>query len=147
MKMHDSSIFIQGAISADVIAKAIQALSEFQNIGAHSIFLGQVRADDAGDQHVAGIEYTSYTVMAEEKAISLIAETVDTYQLNTAMVTHSLGKVKSGEICLFVLTASRHRKSALEACTYLVERIKKELPVWGKEILESGGHLWKKNTE
>ncbi|MCC5932440.1 MAG: molybdenum cofactor biosynthesis protein MoaE [Cyclobacteriaceae bacterium] len=145
--MPDSSIFVHGAISADDIANAIQRLSEFQNIGAHSIFIGQVRSDAIEDQIVSAIDYAAYKEMAEQKALELISETVQTYQLNTAMVQHSLGMVKSGEICLFVLTASRHRKSSLEACAYLVERIKKELPVWGKEILEKGGHIWKKNTE
>ncbi|NBP06471.1 MAG: molybdenum cofactor biosynthesis protein MoaE, partial [Bacteroidetes bacterium] len=47
------------------------------------------------------------------------------------------------EISLFVFTSSAHRRAAIEACDYLVERIKKEVQVWGKEILESGEIVWK----
>jgi molybdopterin synthase catalytic subunit len=60
-------------------------------------------------------------------------------------VHHSLGNIAVGEICLFVMTTSRHRAMAIEACTEIVERIKKELPVWGKEILEDDAHQWKTN--
>jgi molybdopterin synthase catalytic subunit len=60
-------------------------------------------------------------------------------------IYHSLGEVKVGEICLFVFTSSKHRKAAMQACDELVERIKAELPVWGKEILDSEGHEWKVN--
>jgi hypothetical protein len=57
-----------------------------------------------------------------------------------------LGEVKVGEICLFVFTSSKHRKAAIDACEELVERIKKEVPVWGKEILENEKAVWKENT-
>jgi hypothetical protein len=48
-----------------------------------------------------------------------------------------LGEVEVGELCLFVFTSSKHRKAAMDACDELVERIKTELPVWGKEILDT----------
>ena len=51
-------------------------------------------------------------------------------------VYHSLGVVKAGEISLFVFTSSAHRRAAIDACNEVVERIKNELPVWGKEIFE-----------
>ena len=60
-------------------------------------------------------------------------------------VYHSIGKVAAGEICLFVLTSSVHRKLAIAACEELVEKIKAELPVWGKEIFEDNSHQWKVN--
>lgn len=61
-------------------------------------------------------------------------------------VYHSLGKVNAGEICLFVFTSSKHRKPAIDACAELVERIKQELPIWGKEILENENSQWKENN-
>jgi molybdopterin synthase catalytic subunit len=61
-------------------------------------------------------------------------------------VYHSLGVVHAGEICLFVFTSSKHRKIAFDACEETVERIKKELPVWGKEIFAGGDYQWKENT-
>jgi molybdopterin synthase catalytic subunit len=67
------------------------------------------------------------------------------YELTCMHIYHSLGLVKSGEICLFVFTSSKHRKAAIEACDYLVERIKKEVPIWGKEIFEDHSTQWKVN--
>jgi molybdopterin synthase catalytic subunit len=60
-------------------------------------------------------------------------------------IYHSLGVVKAGEICLFVFTSSAHRKEAIDACEEVVNRIKAELPVWGKEIFENETHQWKQN--
>ncbi|MBP8943423.1 MAG: molybdenum cofactor biosynthesis protein MoaE, partial [Saprospiraceae bacterium] len=54
--------------------------------------------------------------------------------------------VPTGEISLFVFTSSVHRKPAIDACAAMVERIKKELPVWGKELLPDQSHIWKENN-
>ena len=54
--------------------------------------------------------------------------------------------VKAGEISLFVFTSSKHRKVAIAACEETVERIKAELPVWGKEYFEDESFQWKVNT-
>jgi molybdopterin synthase catalytic subunit len=56
-----------------------------------------------------------------------------------------LGKVKAGEISLFVFASSQHRRAATDACNEVVEKIKKELPVWGKEIFENETYQWKVN--
>ncbi|MCR9182615.1 MAG: molybdenum cofactor biosynthesis protein MoaE, partial [Flavobacteriaceae bacterium] len=66
--------------------------------------------------------------------------------LNCMHIYHSLGKVATGEICLFVFTSSKHRKEAMAACEYLVERIKAEAPVWGKEVFEDESSNWKENN-
>lgn len=84
--------------------------------------------------------------MALEKAFEIREAIFAKYPLTCMHIYHSLGKVKVGEICLFVFTSSKHRKAAMQACDELVERIKAELPVWGKEILDTEGHVWKVNT-
>ncbi len=61
-------------------------------------------------------------------------------------IYHSLGIVPAGEISLFVFTSSVHRQAAIEACTYIVNRLKQEVPVWGKEIFEDDTYTWKQNT-
>ena len=60
-------------------------------------------------------------------------------------IYHSLGTVAAGEICLFVFTSAVHRKEAIDACEEVVELIKKELPIWGKEVFEDDTHQWKVN--
>jgi molybdopterin synthase catalytic subunit len=139
------NIFVQGPVAATFIAESIQKHHTKTDIGAHSIFLGQVRADIINDKKVAAIEYSTYEEMALEKMHTIREAIFARYQLSCMHVYHSLGKVATGEICLFVFTSSAHRKTAIDACNEMVEKIKAELPVWGKEIFEDDTHQWKTN--
>ena len=140
------NIFIQGAINAVFIADSIQRHSAKTDIGAHNIFLGQVRSDKIGEQEINAIEYTAYEILAREKMQEIREAIFAKYALTCMHVYHSLGKVNAGEICLFVFTSSRHRKIAIDACEETVERIKRELPIWGKEIFLDGNYKWKENS-
>ena len=139
------NIFIQGPITADFIRDSIRKHSTKTDIGGHSIFLGQVRADEMDSKVVSAIEYTAYEDMALEKMHSIREEIFSRYELTCMHVYHSLGKVATGEICLFVFTSSAHRKMAIDACEETVERIKAELPVWGKELFDNESYQWKVN--
>ena len=140
------NIFVQGAIQAAFIADSIQKHSTKTSIGGHSIFLGQVRADVIEGKKVSAIEYTAYEQMALEKMHEIRESVFEKYPLTCMHVYHSLGTIAVGEICLFVFTSSTHRKAAIDACEETVERLKAELPVWGKEIMEDETHHWKVNT-
>jgi len=140
------NIFMHGAISSPFIADSIQKYSIKTNIGAHSIFLGQVRNDVIDGKHVEAIEYSTYEEMALEQLHKIREAIFEKYQLTCMHVYHSLGIVKAGEISLFVFTSSQHRKAAIDACEEVVERIKKELPVWGKELFEDASYQWKQNN-
>jgi len=139
------NIFVQGAISSSFIAESIQKHSTKTEIGAHSIFLGQVRADTINEKKVTAIEYTAYPEMALEKMHEIREAIFAKYTLTCMHVYHSLGTIAAGEICLFVFTSSKHRKAAIDACEETVERIKAELPVWGKELFEDASYQWKEN--
>ena len=143
--MKPKNIFIQGAVSSAKIAKVIQHHNSKTNIGGHSIFLGQVRADEKPEGNVQAIEYTAYEEMALEKAYLIREEIFEKYPLTCMHIYHSLGKINAGEICLFVFTSSKHRAMAMDACRYVVEEIKANVPVFGKEIFEDGEHQWKEN--
>ena len=145
-KRSPKNIFVQGAISPESIAKSIANHSTKTDIGGHSIFLGQVRADEKEGGKVTAIEYTAYEEMALEKAFEIREAIFAKYPLSCMHIYHSLGEVKAGEICLFVFTSSKHRKAAIDACEELVERIKKEVPVWGKELIDNNGAVWKENV-
>lgn len=140
------NIFVQGAISPEKIAKSIANHSSKTDIGGHSIFLGQVRADEKEGGNVYAIDYTAYEEMALEKAFEIREAIFAKYPLTCMHIYHSLGEVKTGEICLFVFTSSKHRKAAMDACEELVESIKKELPIWGKELVDNAQSVWKENT-
>ena len=139
------NIFVQGPIAATFIADSIQKHSSQTDIGGHSIFLGQVRADKIKGKEVASIEYTAYEEMALEKMYSIRENMFAKYELTCMHVYHSLGNVKAGEVSLFVFTSSVHRKAAIDACEEAVERIKEELPVWGRELFTDETYHWKEN--
>ena len=139
------NIFTEGAIPAQKIADDIQKHATQTQIGAHSIFLGQVRADSKEGGSVTAIEYTAYTEMALEKMTEIRETLFAKYSLTCMHVHHSLGRVAVGEICLFVFVSSQHRKAAIDACEELVEAIKFQLPIWGKEILDNQDSAWKEN--
>lgn len=139
------NIFTAGPIPAAFIAESIQKHSTQTAIGGHSIFLGQVRADETEQGIVSAIEYTAFEDMAMEKMHLIREDIFAKYPLTCMHVHHSLGTVAAGEICLFVFTSSAHRKAAIDACSETVERLKAELPVWGKEIISDDKHQWKVN--
>ena len=138
--------FVEGAIHAVKIAESIEKHSTMHAIGAHSLFLGQVRGDEKNGKLVSAIEYTCYREMADQVMDAIREETFTKFQLSCMHIYHSLGNVKTGEISLFVFTSSVHRAAAIEACTFVVEQIKAKVPVWGKEIFEDKSHNWKKNN-
>ena len=139
------NIFVQGPIAASFIAHSIESHKSKTDIGGHSIFLGQVRADKIDGKEVSCIEYTTYEEMALEKMHVIREDIFAKYDLTCMHVYHSLGKVAAGEVSLFVFTSSVHRKAAIDACEETVERIKAELPVWGKELFADESYHWKVN--
>lgn len=140
------NVFIKGAISAEFIGNSIAKHQSKTSIGAHNIFLGQVRADDINDKTITAIEYTAYETMANAKFHEIREATFEKFNLTCMHIYHSLGLVKSGEICLLVFVSSPRRKEVFKALEYVVEEIKAHAPVFGKEIFEDASHQWKVNN-
>lgn len=140
------NVFIQGPISSEFIGNSIAKHQSKTSIGAHNIFLGQVRADKIDSKVVSAIEYTAYEDMANEKFNVIREVTFEKFNLTCMHIYHSLGKVQTGEICLFVFVSSPRRKEVFKALEYVVEEIKDKAPVFGKEIFEDTSHQWKVNS-
>lgn len=145
MEKKIKNIFVQGPIAPSFVAESIQKHSTKTDIGAHSIFMGQVRRDVIDEKQVVAIEYTAYEEMALEKMHVIREDIFSKYSLTCMHIYHSLGRIEAGDICLFVFTSSGHRKAAIAACEEVVERIKNELPIWGKELFDNETHQWKEN--
>ena len=140
------SVFKQGAISSEFIGESIAKHQTKTAIGAHNIFLGQVRSDVIDDKTVTAIEYTAYEEMANAKFHEIREAAFEKFELTCMHIYHSLGIVNAGEICLFVFVSSPHRKMVFEALEFIVEEIKAKVPVFGKEIFEDSSHQWKVNN-
>ena len=139
------NVFREGAITSEFIGNSIHKHQSKTTIGAHNIFLGQVRADVIENKTVVAIAYTTYEDMANEKFDAIREATFKKFDLTCMHIYHSLGTVKAGEICLFVFASSPRRKIVFKAIEYIVEEIKAHVPVFGKEIFEDDTHQWKTN--
>ena len=146
-------IFTEGPIDPAFIAESIAKHSTRHDIGAHDIFLGQVRADKAGgtggrsSAPTTAIEYTAYREMANEQMIPIREEAFARWPITCLHVHHSQGMIKVGELCFFVFASAPHRQAAREAVAFVTEEVKKRLPIFGKEVLEDGAHSWKSNRK
>ncbi|MBT6746556.1 MAG: molybdenum cofactor biosynthesis protein MoaE [Flavobacteriales bacterium] len=146
-KKTPKSIFIEGPISPEKIANSIAHHQVKTNIGAHDIFLGQVRADEIDGKTVRAIDYSAHIEMAEKEVHIIRESAFEKYDLTCMHIYHSNGIVNAGELCLFVFVSSKHRNDAFDACRYIVEEIKKKAPIFGREIFENDTHQWKVNTD
>ena len=146
MEKKVKNVFVEGAISTEFIANSIAKHQSKVQIGAHDIFLGQVRADEIEGKRVGAIEYTAYEDMANLKFHEIREATFEKFDLSCMHIYHSLGTVAVGQICLFVFVSSPHRKEVFKALHHVVEEIKSQVPVFGKELFEDDSYQWKVNT-
>lgn len=137
--------FKNGPISSVFIGESIAKHQTKTSIGAHQIFLGQVRADEINGKTVTAIDYSAHEEMANKVFHEIREKAFEKFELVCMHIYHSIGVVPTGEICLFVFVSSPHRKEAMKAIEYIVEEIKANVPVFGKEILENKEHVWKVN--
>ncbi|CAG5006366.1 Molybdopterin synthase catalytic subunit [Dyadobacter sp. CECT 9275] len=146
MKEHKKKkVFVQGPVSPQFVADSIASHQSKTGIGAHAIFLGQIRADQKEEGVVSGIEYSAYEEMAEETFHKIREAAFAKFELSCLHIYHSLGLVPTGEISLFVFVSSAHRRAAFEASEYIVEEIKAKVPIFGKELVGESGYVWKEN--
>ena len=144
--MNKKTVFTKGPISSEFIGQSIAKHQSKHTIGAHTIFLGQVRADEMEGNIVTAIEYSAYEEMAEEAITAIREKAFAQFDLICMHIYHSLGEVKAGEICLFVFVSATRRKQVYEATETIVNWIKTEVPIFGKELFENRTFTWKKNT-
>jgi molybdopterin synthase catalytic subunit len=145
-KKNIKNVFVEGAISSDFIGNSIAKHQSKTSIGAHNIFLGQVRADVIDAKVVTAIDYSGYEEMANAKFHEIREAAFEKFELTCMHIYHSKGVVKIGEICLFVFVSAPHRKVVFKALEFIVEEIKVQVPIFGKELFEDDSHQWKINT-
>jgi molybdopterin synthase catalytic subunit len=145
MKDRVKNIFIEGPISPAKIGESVAHHQSKTKIGAHALFLGQVRADTVEGKTVEAIEYTAQTEIANKVCHEIREEAFSQYELSCMHIYHSLGVVKKGEICFFVFVSSGHRTPVFDSLNELVNKIKARVPVFGKELFEDQSHQWKVN--
>lgn len=113
--------------------------------GAVLLFLGTVRATNDG-RVVAGMRYDSYGAMAEKVLDEIAAEAATRLGTDRLAVVHRVGELAIGEVSVAIAASSPHRAEVFDAGRYVIEEIKKRLPVWKQEHYVEGGSEWLDGT-
>ena len=110
--------------------------------GATILFLGVVRNHDEG-RSVDGMRYDIYEEMASEVLRAIAEEASERAGGADVAVVHRHGALQVGEVSVAIAVATPHRAESFDASRYVIEEIKKRLPVWKKERYVDGGERWK----
>lgn len=120
--------------------RLIAEVSESGN-GATSVFIGTVRSRNDG-RDVQSIEYSAYEPMAEKEILSILHEASERYGVNNIVAEHRLGEIQIGEASVVIVAADPHRAPALDALRYVIEQLKKRVPIWKLEHYTDGERSW-----
>ena len=93
-------------------------------------------------KEVVRLEYEAYEPMAREEMDRILAEAASKYGLRKALVVHRVGAVEVGEPAVAIQVATPHRAEAFDACRYLIDELKKRVPIWKKERFATGAARW-----
>jgi molybdopterin synthase catalytic subunit len=129
-------------VQAPIEPRALEAECRTDADGAVVTFLGTTRDHNAGAA-VERLQYEAYPEMAQRVMCALFEEAIKRYPITRARVVHRLGDVPVGEASVAVVVASPHRGPAFDACRFLIDRLKNEVPIWKREQLRAGeGARW-----
>ena len=109
--------------------------------GASILFLGTVRDSNDG-RAVMGIEYAAYKSMAERELSAIVTEASREFGTDDIVVEHRTGVLGVGDVSVAIAVAHPHRGAAYDASRYVIEQIKKRLPIWKREHYADGTREW-----
>lgn len=108
--------------------------------GAVVVFEGIVRNNTRGRQTLF-LDYDAYPKMAVKQMDALVDEAMGKYEIDQAWIVHRVGRMQISETSVLIVVTSAHRGAAFEACRFLIDTLKKTVPIWKKEYFEDGA-VW-----
>ncbi len=108
--------------------------------GAALVFEGVVRNQTRGRKTLY-LDYEAYEAMALQQMEELASEVLGNFQIRDVALVHRLGRLEIGETSVLVAVASAHRAAAFDACRWLIDTLKRTVPIWKKEYFEDGA-VW-----
>lgn len=127
---------VRKPIDGAAVSEAIRAPHD----GAVVVFEGIVRNQTRG-RRTLHLDYTAYEPMALRQMEQLAREALANFEVRDVWLVHRLGRLQIGETSVFIAVASAHRAAAFEACRWLIDTLKKTVPIWKKEYFEDGA-VW-----
>jgi molybdopterin synthase catalytic subunit len=122
------------------VASLINEVTD-ESCGASVTFLGTVRDVNDG-RPVTGIEYSAYRSMAEREMRAIAQEADERFGVSRLVIEHRLGTLALGDISVAIVAAHAHRTAALDANRYVIEELKRRVPIWKLEHYEDGAREW-----
>lgn len=120
-------------INVDAIIDVVRTVAD----GALCVFHGVVR-ENSRNRTVRYLEYDAYPAMAERKMAAILDEVAERWPAQRAGIVHRTGLVAIGEASVVIVVASPHRGESFDACRYIIDRVKAEVPIWKKEVFTDG---------
>lgn len=108
--------------------------------GAVTVFDGIVRNNTKG-RRTMYLDYSAYEAMALEQMHALAAEAVKRFSVRDVAVVHRLGRLHVGETSVLIAVASAHRGVTFDACRWLIDTLKQQVPIWKQEVFVDGA-VW-----
>jgi molybdopterin converting factor subunit 1 len=108
--------------------------------GAAAAFEGIVRNHSRG-RRTLFLDYEAYEEMARKQMESLAEQALTQFHVRDVVLIHRLGRLEIGETSVLIVVASAHRAAAFEACRWLIDTLKRTVPIWKKEHFEDGA-VW-----
>ena len=132
-------MFKLSSITVDPLKLKEDILSS--SAGACSIFEGWVRNHNDG-KNVVALEYEAFAELCTKEAEKIFEEVEKKFNILHTECVHRVGRLKVGEIAVWVGVSAPHRDSAFKACRYIIDEIKTRLPIWKKEHYANGDSGW-----
>lgn len=114
----------------------VEAVSH-PGVGGIVVFEGVVR-DNARGKQVRYLEYEVYAEMAILQICEIVAEARQRWGVERVAIAHRVGRLEIGEASVIIVVATPHRGEAFEACRYIIDTLKRRVPIWKKEVATSG---------
>src|SRR5450755_2161080 len=136
MQATDHAALVRHAIDGAAIARQIKQPED----GAVAVFDGIVRNQTRG-RHTLYLDYSAYEPMALRQMEQLAQQALASHAIREVWVVHRLGRLQIGESSVYIAVASAHRAAAFDACRWMIDTLKKTVPIWKKEYFEDGA-VW-----
>ena len=109
--------------------------------GGFACFEGWVREQHAG-RAVSRLDYQAYESLAESEGERIIDEALQRFSIVDARCEHRVGTLELGEVAVWIGVSAAHRDAAFAACRYLIDEIKRRVPIWKREHYVEGVSDW-----
>ena len=121
-------------------AKTVTAYVLHDSAGAVVTFIGTTR-NETNDRKVLFLEYEAYRPMALRKMLEIGEAVRRQWKVGHVGIIHRLGRLEIGEVSVAIMVTSPHRRVAFESCQYVIDTLKKTVPIWKKEFYQDG-EVW-----